>query len=95
MKKEKYTIPKELHDRKVQRMNLKMDREDAGSIESNKYYLYSFTIVPDQLNRKKDFQFNVKLEEGKIIFEISIDKDTQNVIFKEFMELMGMGKGIK
>ena len=55
-------------------------------LESNKYYLYCFSLV-NKLT-KKDFQFNVKLETGKVIFELSIDKDTQNAIFGEFMKLM-------
>jgi len=55
-------------------------------LESNKYYLYCFSLV-NQLT-KKDFKFNIKLETGKIIFELSIDGDTQNTIFGEFMKLM-------
>ena len=55
-------------------------------LESNKYYLYCFSLI-NKLT-KKDFQFNVKLETGKIIFELSIDGDTQNTIFGEFMKLL-------
>jgi len=70
----------------MKKIDLKMNKEDAGSIESNKYYLYCFSVY-NQI-AKKDFQFNVKLEEGKIIFELNIDKDTQNAIFGEFVKLM-------
>lgn len=61
-------------------------KKDNKGITPNKYYLYCFSLV-NKLT-KKDFQFNVKLEEGKIIFELNIDKDTQNTIFGEFVKLM-------
>ncbi len=68
------------------KINLKMNKENAGSIESNKYYLYCFSVFNQMA--EKDFQFNVKLEEGKIIFELNIDKGTQNAIFGEFVKLI-------
>lgn len=64
---------------------INMNKKVTG-IEANKYYLYCFSLV-NKLT-KKDFQFNIKLEEGKITFELSIDKNTQNTIFGEFVKLM-------
>jgi len=63
------------------------------NIESEKYYLYAFTFIQDQLKNEKDIKFNVKLEEGKIVFELCIDKDTQkyilNSMIKEIEKLTG------
>ena len=63
-----------------------MNKSENKDITPDKYYLYCFSLV-NQIT-KKDFKFNVKLEEGKIIFELNIDKDTQNAIFGEFTKLM-------
>ena len=75
----------------MNKINLKVNKKNAEYIEPDRFYLYAFTIITNQLKRENDIQFNIKLEEGKIIFELSIDKKTQNGIFKEFTRLMNKG----
>jgi len=68
----------------------KINNKNIGGIEPNKYYLYSFSLINQVA--EKEFKVNLKLEEGKIVFEINIDKDTQNTIFGEFMKQIKISK---
>lgn len=67
----------------MSKIDWKINNKNIG-LTPDKYILYCFSIVNQIAN--KEFKVNLKLEEGKIIFEINIDKDTQNVIFGEFMK---------
>ena len=64
----------------MSKVDWKINNKNVG-LEPDRYILYCFSIINQIAD--KEFKINLKLEEGKIIFEINIDKETQNTIFSD------------